>query len=270
MARFRLESCSHGKAKMKNKPVVILFALATLIVFSVASRGFSDEPEVVEVEGGETKVTLLEGNADLFRMKPELRQPLSEGDVLRHGDRVTTGDRTRIELGMADGSLLRFDENTTFELVSVGYDEQTKQRDIEVDLALGKTWAKVAGLVGGRGRFQVSAENAIAGVRGTTYRMNVNPDTSVVVKVYWGEIRVSSPPEKVDRPQKVSEPSRVEGPHPVEGPSPVTMQEWTYIVRAMQQITILPDGTVSKPFRFDPKVDADDWVRWNQIRDQMR
>ncbi len=254
---------------MKHKCSVTLFAMVTLILFFVASRGFTDELEVVEVEGGEARVSLLEGNADLFRKKPERRQPLSEGDVLRHGDRVTTGNKTRIELGMPDGSFLRFDEKTTFELISAGYDEQTRQRHIEVHLALGKTWAKVAGLVGGRGRFQVSAENAIAGVRGTTYRMNVNPDTSVVVKVYWGEVSVSSPPKKVDRPQRVSEPRRVEGPHPVQGPHPVSMQEWTYIVGAMHQITILPDGTVSKPFRFDPEVDADDWVRWNQMRDQM-
>lgn len=69
---------------------------------------------------------------------------------------------------------------------------------------------------------------------------------------------------------EVAEPKRVEGPHPVEGPRPVSVHEWTRIIRAMQQITILPDGTVSKPFRFDPGVDADDWVRWNQMRDQMQ
>jgi hypothetical protein len=255
---------------MKYKSVVILFALVVLILLPATSTGFADEPEVVEVEGGEAEVTLVEGNADLFRKKTKLRQPLRKGDLLHHGDRVITGDETRIELTMPDGSFLRFDEKTTFELISADYDEQTKQRDMEVQLALGKTWAKVAGLVGGQGRFQVSAENAVAGVRGTTYRMNVNPDTSVVVKVYWGEILVSGPPKKVDRPSRVSEPRRVEGPHKVEGPRPVTMQEWTYIVGAMHQIAILPDGTVSKPFRFDPKVDADDWVRWNQMRDRIR
>jgi hypothetical protein len=48
------------------------------------------------------------------------------------------------------------------------------------------------------------------------------------------------------------------------------MQEWTYIVQAMQQIVVYPDGTVSKPFRFDPEVDMDEWVRWNQNRDKMQ
>ena len=117
---------------------------------------------------------------------------------------------------------------------------------------------------------QICAENAIAGVRGTTYRMNVNPERSVVVQVYWGEIHVSSPSKGEDWTMVVVEPKMVEGPHPVEGPRPVSMREWTRIVRAMHQITIRADGTVSKPFRFDPRVDADDWVRWNRMRDQMQ
>ena len=253
---------------MKNKCALILLALVTMILLSVAAIGLANEPEIVEMEEGEAKVTLIEGKADLFCMKANLKRPLREGDLLRHGDSVTTGDKTRIELAMPDGSFLRFDENTTFKLISVGYNEHSKKRDIELHLALGKTWAKVAGLVGGQGRFQVSAENAVAGIRGTTYRMNVNTDTSVDVKVYWGEVHVSSPPKTVDRPLKIDEPTIVEGPHPVKGPHPVTVQEWTYIVRSMQQITVLPDGTVSKPFRFDPEVDANDWVRWNQRRDQ--
>ncbi len=255
---------------MKRNSAVTLFALIIMILLFVASTGLADEPEIVEVEGEEAEVTLIEGNAQLFRKKDQLRKPLIKGDILHHGDRVTTGDRTRIELAMPDGSFLRFDEKTTFEFISVNYDQEAKQRDIEVYLALGKTWAKVAGLVGGQGRFQVSTENAIGGVRGTVYRMNVNPDKSVIVKVYWGEIHVSSPTKRVDRPTRVSKPRKVEGPHPVAGPRPVTMQEWTYIVRAMHQIVILPDGTVSKPFRFDPIVDANNWVRWNQMRDRLQ
>ena len=268
MANNEPPTTNNEAQAMKNICSLILLALFTLIFLSVATTGLADEPEIVEMEEGEAKVTLIEGNADLIRKKANLRQSLKEGDLLRHGDSVTTGDKTRIELTMPDGSFLRFDEKTTFELMSVGYNEQAKQRDIELHMVLGKTWAKVAGLVGSQGRFQVSAENAVAGIRGTTYRMNVNPDTSVDVKVYWGEVCVSSPPKTVDRPLKVAEPTRVEGPHPVKGPRPVTVQEWTYIVRAMQQITVLPDGTVSKPFRFDPGVDANDWVRWNQRRDQ--
>jgi hypothetical protein len=259
---------------MKHRLVVALPALWALILLAVGSTGFAQEPEVVEMEGREAEVTLIEGIAELSRKEADPNQPLNQGDLLIDGDRVSTGERARLELAMPDGSFLRFAQKTKFELISVDYDEQIKQRDIEVHAALGKTWAKVSNLIGGGGRFQVASQHAVVGIRGTTYRMNVNSDTSVVVKVYEGAVEVSSPPKTAEKPGAASKPSRVEGPHPVSGPHPVagprpvTMQEWTYIVRAMQQIVIYPDGTVSKPFRFDPAVDMDDWVRWNQNRDK--
>jgi len=91
--------------QMKHKRAVILLAMVTLILLCVATTGFADEPEVVEVEGEEAKVTLIEGNADLFRKKAKLRQPLSEADLLRHWDSVTTGDETRIELAVPEGTV---------------------------------------------------------------------------------------------------------------------------------------------------------------------
>jgi hypothetical protein len=36
----------------------------------------------------------------------------------------------------------------------------------------------------------------------------------------------------------------------------------------LQQININPDGTVTKPFRFDIKKDMNDWVLWNKQRDE--
>jgi len=47
------------------------------------------------------------------------------------------------------------------------------------------------------------------------------------------------------------------------------MEEWTYIVKAMQQIVVNPDGSTTKPFRFSPEADLNDWVRWNRERDKQ-
>ena len=63
-------------------------------------------------------------------------------------------------------------------------------------------------------------------------------------------------------------PIRVLGPHPVAGPHAVSMEEWTYIVKSMQQIIIRPDGTPTKPMPFLAGEDLNDWVRWNQERDK--
>jgi hypothetical protein len=47
------------------------------------------------------------------------------------------------------------------------------------------------------------------------------------------------------------------------------MEEWTYIVRSLQQINIRPDGSATKPFRFDIAADLNDWVKWNQERNKL-
>ncbi|UCD32686.1 MAG: FecR domain-containing protein, partial [Desulfobacterales bacterium] len=125
-------------------------------------------------------------------------------------------------------------------------------------------------LFGVKGRFEIATRTAVAGVRGTVYRMNVNTDHSVTVKVYWGEVVVNNAMKTAagDMPVQITKPTKVEGPHPVPGPHPVSMEEWTYIVKALHQINIRPDGTVTKPFRFSIKEDLNEWVIWNQQRDE--
>jgi hypothetical protein len=101
--------------------------------------------------------------------------------------------------------------------------------------------------------------------------MNVNEDSSAVVKVYYGEVLVSSTGKSTKQEsglQKMQGPKPVSGPHPIPGPHAVSLKEWTHIVSSMQQIIIKPDGTASKPFRFSPEADEDEWVQWNKRRDE--
>jgi hypothetical protein len=225
----------------------------------------------VNVGSGKAVVTLLSGNVQVTKKGMKEAEPLSEGDFLSEGDRVQTDKQSRVELKLPDGSYVRYDEDTTFELTSAAFDVKKKRRNISVSMVFGKTWAKVARLLGRGGRFAIATPTAVAGVRGTVYRLNLNKDNSVSVKVYWGEVVVNSQKKASEtaQPGKMTTPTPVAGPHPVPGPHPVTMEEWTYIVKSLQQIDIRPDGTVTKPFRFDIKKDLNDWVRWNQQRDEM-
>lgn len=247
--------------------VTILLLLLVFAPYSVQSENKAVE---IEIKGDMAEVTLLEGKAELIKKGMIKAQPLALGDYIAHGDRISTKKGSRVELKLPDNSLIRFDELTTFEIVSVKFDKKTKQRDINVSMVLGKTWANVSKIFGQRGRFAVSTKTAVAGVRGTIYRVNVEKDNSVLVKVYWGEVGVSSAPRKeaAEGPAPIMKPTKVLGPHPVAGPHPVSMEEWTYIVKSMQQIFIRPDGTPTKPMPFLAIEDINDWVRWNQERDK--
>ncbi len=250
------------------KPIVAILLL--LLVFAPFSVQAENKAVEIEINGDTAEVTLIKGTVDLVKKGAVKSQSLSIGDLVADGDKISTKKGSRIELKLPDNSLIRFDEFTTFEIVCVEFDKKTKQRNINVSMVLGKTWANVSKIFGLRGRFAVSTKTAVAGVRGTIYRVNVAGDNSVLVKVYWGEVGVSSAPKKeaAEGPAPITKPIRVLGPHPVAGPHAVSMEEWTYIVKSMQQIIIRPDGTPTKPMPFLASEDLNDWVRWNQERDK--
>ncbi len=251
-------------------PITVCLTLLLFCVLAPYPASARTETVSIELKGGKAKVTLLQGSAAVVRKGRLEAQPLAKDDMLSTGDRITTGKKSRIELQMPDGSFLRFDEETTFELQSIAFEKKRKRRKINISMILGKTWAKVSRLFGIKGRFEIATRTAVAGVRGTVYRVNVATDNSVTVKVYWGEVVVNNAMRDATEQQQmqITAPTKVEGPHPVPGPHPVSMEEWTYIVKALQQINIRPDGTVTKPFRFSVEDDLNEWVIWNQKRDE--
>jgi FecR protein len=249
------------------KKIATLFLVCALILFPLLSAEAADRVESIDISGGSADVTFVQGPV-MLATKGIL---IKKGDTLSAGDRVETGENARLELKFPDGSLLRFDENTTFDLKSAVVEQKEQKRDIGIGMLFGKTWAKVARFFKGKGHFAIYTKTAVCGVRGTVYRLNVHADNSVMARVYEGEIVVDSfrQPEASGRAEGVKQPAPVSGPKPVPGPHPVSMEEWTYIVKSLQQIDINPDGTASKPFRFDIREDLNDWVLWNQQRDKL-
>lgn len=238
-----------------------LFLCLILLVYP-ASAGVVK----VDVGTGTAAVTALTGKAVVVRASTMQRAKLATGELLATGDRITTGTGARLELKLPDGSYLRFDERTTFKLVSMTGSPKSKARKIRIAMVVGKTWARVAKLFGKkRGGFDIATQTAVAGVRGTTFRMNVKEDNSAILKVYGGEVEVRKRSEDAAGTQAA--PPVFTKPVPIQGPHPVSMEEWVYIVKSLQQINISPDGTATKPFRFDIKADLNEWVKWNQMRD---
>jgi len=247
-----------------------VFLAIGLIVLTFETAHSANKAVKIAIREGKAEVTLLVGSAFIIDKDTAKIRSIKVGDFLSRGNRIKTDKKSRIELKLPDKSYLRFDEQTTFELTSVAFDRKIKQRDINVSMIIGKTWAKVSKFFGLKGRFSVSTRTAVAGVRGTVYRINVDSDDSVIIKVYRGEIVVNGPvgADSVLQPEKVQEPSTVRGPYPVAGPHKVTIKEWSYIVKAMQQITVRSDGTATKPAPFSAKADLDEWVIWNKKLDQ--
>lgn len=245
-----------------------VFLVCFLLALVLAGRHAAAAERITAITVGKDGATVgfLEGTATVFPDGKMKGHPLKAGDVLRSGDQVSTGVKAKLELALPDKSVLRFADNSRFKIMKVETPREARGGDVKIHVAIGRAWANVSKTISGKKNFDLTCENAVAGVRGTVYRLNVNEDKSALVRVYDGTVYVAGGGKNVP-PAVVGPPQPVAGPQPVPGPRKVTMEEWTYIIKAMQQIRISGDGAAEKPRDFTEKEDRDAWVEWNRSRD---
>jgi hypothetical protein len=238
-------------------------------LFSVLLFSFAANAAEIPSSAGDVLTTMVEGSAQAFAaVKPPVT--LKKGTRLKQDQEVRVGVKSRVELLFPDGTVMRLAEKSRLNLGKIAFDRKTEGKNVKVNLGSGKLWAKVKKLVTPDSSVEVRTTNAVAGVRGTVYRVNVNEDRSAMVKVYDGSVYVANPPIDTSKPKdKITAPVPVAGPHAVPPPvHEVSMEEWHVIVKSFQQVTISPQGIASQPQDFDQKADADDWVTWNKERDK--
>jgi hypothetical protein len=229
-------------------------------------RSFSNEEQA--------KIVFLQGKADFLPQGGTSWCPLKIGSSLSREDEVRTGEKTRIEIQLPDRSILRFDQKTTFKVKAVFFDSGTQSREIKVEMSVGKTWANVRKVFGSKKTFELASANAVAGVRDTVWRMNVAPDKSTLIRVYEGTVEVYNPFVKPDYSTQeggFKAPREVRGPQEIPRPYvEVSKEQWEQIVLTQMMQVIVPTvGKPGKPTSFSAEEDqADEWVRWNQKRDQ--
>lgn len=249
---------------MLKHPVVLAFVF--VLAFVCASVGVF----AAESGGSDAVVTVIQGTARVYAKNSIKGRVLKKGDLISKDQEVRVAEKSRIEMRFSDGTVMRLSEKSRLTMSELAFNRQTDSKKVKVDLSLGKLWAKVKKLTTPDSSVEVRTSNAVAGVRGTVYRVNVEEDRSALVKVYDGTVYVANPPRDASKPDdRVTAPHPVAGPHEVPPPvHEVSMEEWTVIVKSMQQISISPQGVASKPQDIDPKKDTDEWVKWNQERDK--
>jgi hypothetical protein len=211
-------------------------------------------------------VTFLSGEAT--RSAAGKTEKLVPGAPVIEGDLLETQRRTRLEVKLADGSLLRLGPTSRVTLESAAFGKSPEERKVSAKLLAGKIWANVARAVGGEARFEVRTGNAVAGVRGTTFRVDAATDRSVVVKVYSGTVAVAAP--QVPRPEHQGEASSPGKParRRIAGPREVSREQWERIVTSMMQIRVSAEGVPGEPESFALAGAGDDeWEEWNRSRD---
>jgi hypothetical protein len=264
----RIFPAGDTKENIMLKWIKIISSLVLVLIFFTTVQ--AKPPMTVKMTRGEAQITALKGKAEVICAGQKVARDLKINDFVGVGCEVSTGAASRVEMVLPDKSIVRFAEKTKFKLVQADIGDDGK-RAIKMSVPVGKIWTNVRkSLPGGEDKFEISCQNAVAGVRGTIYRMDVEGDQSALVKVYDGEVSVTG----ISRKQQsvgavVGPPKPVPGPTVVEGPKPVSMEKWVYIVKSMQQIQITSDGQAREPEGFmEASEEMDNWVKWNKSRDK--
>lgn len=124
-------------------------------------------------------VQQVTGSANATRQDQATSRLLQSGDELRAGDSVATGESGNILLEFADGSTLqvRGSSNLVFDTLSQYGD--TGMVDTRARLQQGRVNAEASPQQGAASRYEISTPSATTAVRGTGFRVSVDPSRSV-------------------------------------------------------------------------------------------
>lgn len=194
-------------------------------------------------------------------------KPARVGGKVFLNDQIRTDAESFAELRWVNGGVLRIAEQSTLAVTEQPKEENSK--DPGAKLLKGRVWANMQKISNTGKKFGIESPTAVAGIRGTVFRVDVGADSSTVVLVYEGKVAVGPGAAlKRDTTRKdTSARKEVEGPGEVEGPQEVTLEKWVTIV-AGQQIRVEKSGTF-KTWQFDQSKDSSDtWVKYNLEQDK--
>lgn len=116
--------------------------------------------------------------------------PLAIDAKLQEGAQIETGQNSFVTLGLDDNSRIAIPSNSQVKLSHLRNARFTKSPVTEITLVRGRVDSQVSPLKENRGRFEVRSPLAVAGVRGTSFRVNVS-DGDMATEVLHGVVAVA-------------------------------------------------------------------------------
>ncbi len=235
--------------------------LLVVVVSLLSSWSFAEVGKVAALEGEASRAP-KGGAAEALKVG----SPIELGDTLT----VKTGN---LKFELTDGSVIMLAPASTLEITEAEFEGQ-ERKGFSGLLKAGSLWTKVKKALGG-GKFEVSTERAVAGVRGTIFRIDADALVKAakakqgrkasIVRVVEGAVAVK-PSVLIAKSIKKAVPKgpRVEVP----GPKEVNVDEWEKIfvtLAANQQIVVGVDLWEQAEIDQASKTDAfSKWIEKNQ------
>ena len=97
--------------------------------------------------------------------------PLKVGSKVLPGEMIRTGKKSRVEIVLIDKSVIRLGSKSKVRIAKALFKSGGKTQ-FSAKMFRGKAYAAVSKLTGSESKFEVTTANAVAGVRGTAFRID--------------------------------------------------------------------------------------------------
>jgi hypothetical protein len=147
--------------------------------------------DLLQDEPSEARVIALSGS---ITASSQEGQPLllGLGAKITEGMQIDTGNNSFLTLELPDQSRISLPSNSRIRVAKLRMARYTKSPRTEILLLNGKVESKVAPLEQNKGRFEVRTPMAVAGVRGTRFRVGVGAN-GMATEVLSGKVEVGRP-----------------------------------------------------------------------------
>ncbi|MDE2429452.1 MAG: FecR domain-containing protein, partial [Burkholderiales bacterium] len=150
--------------------------------------------ELLPEEDSEAKVIAMAGSPTAKPVNGD-EVPLSVGAILKEGAQIVTGKNGFLTLSLSDDSRVSIPSNSQVSLTKLRKTRFTGSPRTQISLIQGKIESRVTSLISNKGRFEVRSPLAIAGVRGTHFRVGVN-ENGTANEVLTGGVAVEKSDQK--------------------------------------------------------------------------
>jgi hypothetical protein len=139
-----------------------------------------------------TYISQVKGTVEVKEPGERQFRPLMGDERVLAGTIVRTGKNAGALLHWVDGTRLQAGAETTLKVLECRLDKRTDTALSLFQLDVGRIWARVIRGLSADSKFEIRTPTATAGVRGTTFSVEVGPDGSTEIRVYEGDVEVQS------------------------------------------------------------------------------
>ncbi len=233
-------------------------------------------PVALAAEGAVGTIAVVEGSAFRTPAKGGGKVALKVGSEIEIKDVIETSDPGNLKITLNDKSTILLGKGSKLTIKEAAFKDQVRE-SFDAELSFGSVWSKVSkALTGGDAKFEISTTRAVAGVRGTVFRVDAaklirgtttgpKAATGMVIKVSEGRVAIAPKPEGfiAAAPAKPTPAPKVGGPRvQIAKVAEVTKEAWEkrfVELQANSMVNVDSDWTAAA---WTPADDKDDFAKF--------